>query len=445
MNIGIVGGGCSGTLVAVHLLKYPGPVSVRMVETRADLARGLAYSTDCPDHLLNVACGNMSALPASPSHLHEWLRANGDPNVEPDFFASRQVYGSYLGCLLSSAVESRPGAFQRDAVEAVDIDCSRSAGVVLTLSDGNELKVDRAVLALGNPPPARLVVDGLAPDDPRYYNSPFETGATDGLEADSPVLLVGSGLTAVDAVMALRARGHRGVVYMLSRHGQMPHPHTVYRKTCPAPPVQPGASLRAALRAVRAAAGRAADWRTVVDALRPVSNEVWSKFTMAEKRRFLRHLKVYWDVHRHRMAPQFGALLHEALRSGQVEGMAGRLKRVSAQNDCAIAGIALRDGSERRVAVRRIVNCTGPDRDYRRVANPIVQALFRRGLASSGPMGGGLRTNEHGALIDKEGQASDRLFTLGPPRSADLIETIAVPEIREQAQALARHLMATGQ
>ncbi len=138
--------------------------------------------------------------------------------------------------------------------------------VVLTLRDGNELKVDRAVLALGNPSPARLVVDGLAPDDPRYYNSPFETGATDGLEADSPVLLVGSGLTAVDGVVALRARGHRGVVYMLSRHGQMPHPHTVYRKTCPAPPVQPGLPLGAALRAVRVAAGRAADWRTVVDA-----------------------------------------------------------------------------------------------------------------------------------------------------------------------------------
>jgi uncharacterized NAD(P)/FAD-binding protein YdhS len=443
MNIGIVGGGCSGTLVAVHLLKHAGLQSMRLIEPRADLARGLAYSTDCPDHLLNVAAGNMSALPASPSHFHEWLRANGYPNAGPDFFASRQVYGRYLECLLGSAIESRPGSFKRHAVEAVDIDCSCSSAVRLTLRDGNELKVDRAVLAIGNPSPARLVVDGLPPDHPRYYHSPFEAGATDCPEADGPVLLVGSGLTAVDGVVALRARGHRGVVHMLSRHGQIPHPHTRYRQTCPAPPIQPGLPLGAAFRAVRVAAGRAADWRTVVDALRPVSNEIWSKFTMAERDRFLRHLKVYWDVHRHRMAPQFGALLRQARQSGGVEGMSGRLKRVSAQNDCLIVEIGLRGGLERKIVVERIINCTGPDRDYRRVDNPIVQALFRRGLAAPGPLGGGLRTNEHGALIDTAGRPSARLFTLGPPRSADLIETIAVPEIREQAQALGRHLSAT--
>jgi uncharacterized NAD(P)/FAD-binding protein YdhS len=442
MNIGIVGGGCSGTLVAVHLLKHLGFVSVRLIETRADLARGLAYSTDCPDHLLNVAAGNMSALPASPSHFHEWLRANGYPNVGPDFFASRQVYGQYLGGLLDSAIVSRPGSFKRHAVKAVDIDCSGLSAVRLTLSDGNELKVDRAVLAIGNPPPARLVVDGLPADHPRYYDSPFETGATDCPEAEGHVLLVGSGLTAVDGVVALRARGRRGVVYMLSRHGQIPQPHTCYQPVCPAPPVQPGLSLHAALRAVRLAAGRAADWRTVVDALRPVSNEVWSKFTMAEKHRFVRHLKVYWDVHRHRMAPQFGALLRQARESGEVEGMSGRLKRVSAQNDCLTAEIALRGGLERKIQVERIINCTGPDRDYRRMGNPIVQALFRRGLALPGPFGGGLQTNEYGALIDAAGRPSARLFTLGPPRSADLIETIAVPELREQAQALARYIVA---
>src|SRR5580700_1467207 len=103
MNIGIIGGGCSGALVAVHLLNSS-QSTVRLIEPRSDLARGLAYSTTCPGHLLNVPAGNMGALPACPSQFHEWLKVNGYPDAGPDFFASRQEYGKYLGCLLESAV-----------------------------------------------------------------------------------------------------------------------------------------------------------------------------------------------------------------------------------------------------------------------------------------------------------------------------------------------------
>jgi uncharacterized NAD(P)/FAD-binding protein YdhS len=442
MNIGIVGGGCSGALVVVHLLKHPGPLSVRLIEPRTELARGLAYSTDCPNHLLNVPAGNMSALPACPSNFSEWLKTNGYPDAGPDFFASRQIYGKYLGHLLRSAAKSKPESFVRHSTEAVDIDCASGPAVRLTLGDGTWLDVDCAILATGNPPPARLAVSGLNPGQDGYYHSAWEAGALDCPQADTPVLLIGSGLTAVDAIVALRSRGHRGIVYMVSRHGQIPHAHTQYRLGYQQPPAPLGLSLRAMVRAVRAAAGPAADWRTVVDALRPVSNQVWSGFTIAERRRFLRHLKAYWDVHRHRMAPQFGTLLRGAQESGEVQRIAGRLRRVGARGECLMVDVALRGGGERTVAVGRVINCTGPDGDYRRLDNPIVKALFRRGLASPGPLGTGLRTDEHGALVDAEGRASTRLFTIGPPRTGELFESIAVPEIREQAEALAAHAAA---
>jgi uncharacterized NAD(P)/FAD-binding protein YdhS len=442
MNIGIIGGGCSGALVAVHLLQNSSQLTVRLIEPRSDLARGLAYSTACPDHLLNVPAGNMSALPACPSQFYEWLKVNGYPDAGPDFFASRQEYGKYLGCLLESPVKSKPESFFWHSAEAVDIDCVSQPAIHLTLSDGTTLDLDCVILAIGNPPPARLVVSGLNPGQDRYYGSAWQTGALDCPQADSPVLLVGSGLTAIDAVVALRSCGHRGVIYMVSRHGQIPHSHSRYQEGYPQPPVQPDLPLRAMVRAVRVAADRAADWRTVIDGLRTISNQAWSGFTMAERSRFLRHLKVYWDVHRHRMAPQLDTLLRRAQWSGEVEGIAGRLRRVSAKGEYLTVEVALRGGGERTITVGRIVNCTGPGRDYRREGNPILQSLFRWGVASPGPLGAGLSTNEHGALIDAEGRPSTRLFTIGPPRTGDLFETIAVPEIREQAEALAAYVTA---
>ncbi|HWY24061.1 MAG TPA: hypothetical protein VNX47_04035, partial [Nevskia sp.] len=56
-------------------------------------------------------------------------------------------------------------------------------------------------------------------------------------------------------------------------------------------------------------------------------------------------------------------------------------------------------------------------------------------------LGLGLLTDAQGALLDRDGQASTWLYTLGPARKGQLWETTAVPEIRVQAQALARRLL----
>jgi uncharacterized NAD(P)/FAD-binding protein YdhS len=444
MNIGIVGAGCSGSLVAIHLLQHPGNVSVHLVEPRRDLARGLAYSTTCPDHLLNVPAASMSAFPAHPAHFCEWLNFNGYPEVGPEFFAPRLVYGRYLESQLQVAVESKPGSFHRHVTGACDLRCEFGGGIRLLLRDGTSLVVDRAVLAVGNPPPVSAAVRGLAAANGQYFSSVWEEGALD-LPATYPVLLIGSGLTAVDAVIALRSRGHRGTIYMVSRHGQVPHGHVPGQTGCVQNCIQDDVPaylpLGAMVRTLRTAAKCAPEWRMVIDRLRPYSDQIWSRFTAAEKRRFRRHLKSYWDVHRHRMAPRIATELFRAQQQGELEIVAGRLRQAEVSGRCLVVEIALRGGGERIIPVGRIINCTAPNCDYRRVANPIVQSLFRQALASPGESGVGLRTNAHGALIDAAGRPSDRLFTVGPPRAGDLFESIAVPEIRVQAEALAAYLV----
>jgi len=98
-DVAIVGGGCSGLLVAAQLFRQGFGGSVAIVEPRSALGRGLAYSTPYDDHLLNVPAGKMSALPSHPSHFLEWLRAGRIPEASPTCFAPRKVYGEYLSSL----------------------------------------------------------------------------------------------------------------------------------------------------------------------------------------------------------------------------------------------------------------------------------------------------------------------------------------------------------
>jgi len=44
-----------------------------------------------------------------------------------------------------------------------------------------------------------------------------------------------------------------------------------------------------------------------MDGLRPHWDMLWRRLPEHEQRRFLQHVARYWEVHRHRMAPQVAA------------------------------------------------------------------------------------------------------------------------------------------
>jgi uncharacterized NAD(P)/FAD-binding protein YdhS len=312
----------------------------------------------------------------------------------------------------------------------------------LLLENGDRIAADRVVLATGNPAPRPLEVTGG-----RYYNSPWEPGALTGLDPNATVLLLGAGLTAVDAFLALEAQGHPGAIYCLSRRGKLSHVHTVYRSL--PEPFAPGETKSARCflgtlrRRVAEAQQQGYDWRAVVDSLRPITNDIWEHFDSREKSRVLRHLKTWWDIHRHRMAPEIGVKLEKALAHGQLRILAGRLKRITPEEDKLRLEILLRSQAGMSLTVDRLINCTGSEEDYRRSPNPLIRSLMDSGRIQPDPTGKGLWTDRHGALIDSQGVPSDWLFTLGPPRVGGLFETTAVPELRIQAEALAHRLVST--
>ena len=432
-DVAIVGGGASGTLVAVQLLRQArGPLRVALVERSGALARGLAYGPAEPCHVLNVPAGRMSALPEDPDHFVRWCGAG------PDEFVGRATYGAYLEALLS---EARAGAAPGVVLFAVPADVVRASvgdqDVRLVLRGGGELDARTTVLALGNfASPELQVPDGGLYLSALYRRSPWEPGALDGIDPEAPVLLLGTGLTMVDAALSLRRRGHRGPIEALSRHGLLPHVHTDAEPS----PVRIGAAgLRGLLRALRAAARREPDWRSAFDTLRPVTQRIWIRLPLAEKRRFLRHLRTFWDVHRHRMAPVVADAIAHLRGRGQLRVHAGRVHSFALTDGIALA--RFRPRGERllqKLHAALIVNCTGPAAHLSEVQHPLVASLLEQGLARADVLGMGFLTDAGGSLL---GGGNGQLFTLGTLRRGELWETTAMPELREQARALAERLV----
>src|ERR1700723_2112675 len=434
-TIAIIGGGVSGTLTALHLVRQRTPARIILIDRRPDFGLGLAYSTPSLRHLLNVPAGKISALPDQADHFLNWLRQNHDPTATEKTFAPRAVFGRYIQSLLAST-----RGIEQEIATVVDVR-RHDSGAVLTLDNGCELRADLIVLATGNFDPAPLPgITKAASASGLYRHNAWAAETYEGLQPDAPVALIGTGLTGVDVVLRLRELGHRGRIIAVSRHGMFPNRHDDYIPLrSSAIPFHTPATCVAYLRALRDAIRGGAEWRAAFDSLRETTNELWLRLPLEEKKRFRRHLQRRWDVVRHRMAPPIADIIESELRNDTLEIREGHLKTVDASPAGAYITVRAHDDTESFYA-GRVINCTGPSMNYRRVPSTLLQNLFRRGLVTSGPLGAGFHCSQDGAVIDADGHTSEIIFNLGPGRLGDLLESIAVPEIRQQAVELASTL-----
>ena len=445
-DVVVVGGGFSGTILAVQLLCRDPSLRVAIVEKGHLPGRGLAYSTEARFHLLNLPAQNMSALPAEPDDFVRWAQAHYNPSVQPRSFLPRSLFGRYVAARLDQAIAAGDRErFQWIGDEAVSLE-RRKRNFALHRGNGPELLARTVVLAQGNFPPANPRIRGLSADCRRYVPLAWSKTALADLPPNGRVLLLGSGLTSLDLVMALKSKGFRGEIHIVSRRGLVPQRH---ERTHPWPQFwneQSPRSVRGLLRLIRSQARLAtlagSNWRAAVDALRPVTQQIWQSLPLIERRRFLRHARAYWEVHRHRIAPEIADVLANLIEEGQVRIYAGRVTRYVERQ--AFAEVSIRQRNTRgtkTLRVDRMINCTGSENDCRCIDDPVLNCLFRQGLARPDALFLGLDVDENGALIDTDGTASKSLHALGPMRKGCLWETTAVPEIRAQADGLAEHLI----
>jgi uncharacterized NAD(P)/FAD-binding protein YdhS len=446
-DLAIIGGGFSGACLARELLNNAASsFRIVLIEPGTCRGRGIAYGTQDPRHLLNVPAGNMSAFAEDPNHFLRWARLNYDSGVQPDDFLPRRLFGDYSEALLSSTLRKYSQQIRWERDEAIDLR-NRGNLAEITLRNGRRLVAKRVVLALGNFPPAELRVNGRALFGPRVTQNPWAINALDQVPAEGEILLVGSGLTSVDVVLSLRSRGFHGTIHMLSRHGLLPQQHTKtpsFRPMWTAEfPRTARGLVRLVRKTIRTAEHHGHDWRCVIDSLRSQTPAIWHSFSLRERSRFLRHLRAHWDAHRHRIAPEIGKVLDYQIRTGQVQMHAGRI--IGFEETAEGAVITYRERSSQkltRLPVNHVINCTGPEGNCRKLESPLLASLLLQGLTRPDPLHLGLDCTEQGALINREGVASDFLFTIGPSRKGILWESVAVPELREQASDLASLLAA---
>lgn len=433
--IAVIGAGFSGVMTTLHLLRQPASVKVVLVERRSPIGLGAAYATDDPAHRLNVRAGNMSAWPDRPSDFVDWL-AERHLGVGPGDFATRGDYGRYLQGLLTTMAEG-PAAVGRllitpDEVSAID---RTDQGWRLTCGMGRTIAADAVVLALGNPPPCPPApIDAAFAASPAYVADPWRWNLDALPPGDAPILLLGSGLTMVDAALSLARVAPGRSLIALSRRGLMPREHQGSPPS--APPVPPAATLSPLriLAWLRAAADQCG-WRTAIDAIRPATQSLWRGWSLRQRAAFLRHARAFWDVHRHRLSPQIAEQVAAMRDDGRLRVLAGKLEKVALLADQR-ASVTWRPRGEtatQGLEAALVINCTGPSTDVERSTEPLIAALANQGLIRADPLRLGLDIDAAHRAVDAQGRAHPTLFALGPITRGALWEINAVPDIRVQA------------
>jgi uncharacterized NAD(P)/FAD-binding protein YdhS len=447
----IIGAGFSGTVLSTHLLRLLPPVPTRivLVERDATGGGGVAYGSHSAAYLLNVPAGRMSAFTDDSAHLVRFAQRHL-PAADAETYLPRGLYGEYLSEVLGSARASAAAGVGLEQLrgEASSIYSVDAEGPVIVSVGTRQLLADQVVLACGDPAGASRSYAKDLGTHPAYILHPYQQPVFQ--PSDRAALLIGSGLTMADVAAVASTQYPALRIVAISRHGLLPR-----RQAAVTTPLLPatlqlgprliGQPLRVMVHSVRqliaSVEEQGGDWREVIGRVREVVPQIWQRLSVADRRRFLRHVRIHWDVHRHRMPPATADRMQELLQSGLLTLRAGSVVQLCADGERIVALWRPRGRYElQELWVDRVVECSGADQRLPRTTEKLWQQLLGDGVVTPDPNGVGIHTGAHGALIDVHGRASTRLFYLGPMLRAAHWEATAVGELRVHARELAAAL-----
>jgi uncharacterized NAD(P)/FAD-binding protein YdhS len=422
VDVAIVGGGFSGVTLAAQLARVAPDLRVAWYERRERVGPGVAYSTPHAAHLTNSRARAMSAFEDDAEHFVRWLDGRGGR----DEFVPRRLYGEYLASIAASLARPELRSI-RATVTAIE---PGPDGAFRVASGVGAWRIARAVvIATGNLESETAGIPPALLAHPRFIADPYR--ASYG-EMRGDVLVVGSGLSALDAVVALDAAGFEGVIHTLSRRGLFPLADADRPPyTAPIDLAAPRVALelvRACCRIVAEGERAGYDWRSMVEAIRAEIPRLWDALDTRERGRFVRHVQRFWSVHRHRSPERVDALRERLESSGRLRVHRGRIVGIDDAGGDIGVRMAGRDAPA-SITVAHAINAHGPTGDYTRCADPLIRGLVNQGLLVAAPLALGLIERQPG------------LFLVGPVERWSAYESTAVPELRRASERLAGRLL----
>lgn len=445
------------------------PIIIHIIEKRSNLCKGIAYGTPSPAHLLNVRAGRMEALAGHSGHFYSWLDAQVNlwHPIHPTFqslqinsesYLPRKLYAAYLQDLF---YQVQTLALQKGIMCHVQYDEAQEANLLadglieVVLKSKSFLLVDYLVLATGVPSHRALSFEKPSLlKQPAYirdiWDSNVESYLQDQFMGDKgkgkKIVIIGSGLTAVDVLFTLHSMHYQGVFHFISRHGRFPEVHSV--KLLPLLPDFKASELPNQIldliqffkSQLKKGLQDHLDWRQIIDAFRHCTQALWQSFSLPTKQQFMRHVFFLWNKHRHRMSPQSFELVKFYQTKNALTLTAGIVQEVGPLPN---GKLQVKSFSKDRHLLKMeetdcVINCSG--HDYRIIHHPdlLIQHLLKKQIVLPDDMGLGLK------LIQKEmvaGKGEGKIYALGALLFGELFETIAVPEIREQAHSIAKTIL----
>ncbi len=444
-DVAVVGSGFSAIAETANLLRLlPATASIAVVGDDPGFGRGTAYRTELHVHRLNVPAQRMSIFADRPDDFVDWLSTHGK-GVPPDGFANRDDFGRYLRDRLAALLRerNRPALHFIKAKAAVCEQCS-AAKMTFRLDNGSSLEAANVVLCLGvgNADVSVDFAHVKGPMRERIVTNPWRLGWLSHVERLQTVCILGSGLTMVDQVLALRAHGHRGPIHVLSRRGLLSHAHATERVEPIAPALPASRDISAILFALRRQVRAGAGWRGVMDGLRPLTQNLWQELSSEQKNRFLRHALAWWNIHRHRLAPTVAARLDDLTNAGILSVHKGYIQGIKEKAGRLVVSFRPRGGRDLdHIEADWLINCTGMERAGI-THSPLLRQMQRDGLISADELGLGISVDQSARIADRNGVVQPGLYALGALTAGRFWEITAVPDIRVQARDVAERISA---
>mgnify|MGYP004710605827 FL=1 len=451
-HIVIVGGGFSGTALAIHLARYSrAGLDVTLIEPRPSPGRGVAYGSIDPSHRINVPAARMYLSAAEEGEFDRWFRASpafhDDPQAlwhDGSVYPQRSQFGAWVGEQFSKASQASSASIRFVQSKAVAL----QQGEVVT-ADGRHFPVDDLVLAISHPPPALPSLLKPFRLSPALIADPWQANALAGVKPDDRVAIIGSGLTMSDVVASLHRQGHRGNIVAFSRRGLLPRPNlsgsfpTLTLDYDRSQPATARGWLRRIRQEVAAAGQQQLPWQLILDDIRRNGQNIWQQLPLAEQQRFLRYLRPWWDVHRYRIAPQINAVLEQWQTSGQLQVIAAHLTAVTADEQTLTLALRPRGTAEQHMTVDKLIVTTGPAHGSLLSSDELLSQLAHDGVICADPLGLGIQVNQQSQAVNVRGETSARVYVAGPAARARFGELMGLPQVADHAEALARYLLTT--